>query len=61
MAPRLTGKGYPTAADGERRWSAPDRPTIVPACTCLPRFLGGPMAEGQMGEGHEVVMVVAPT
>jgi hypothetical protein len=23
-------------------------------------FLGGPMAEGQMGEGHEVVMVVAP-
>ena len=22
-------------------------------------FLGGPMAEGQMGEGHEVVMVVA--
>ncbi len=23
-------------------------------------FLGGPMAEGRMGEGHEVVMVVAP-
>jgi Domain of Unknown Function (DUF1543) len=22
-------------------------------------FLGGPMAEGRMGEGHEVVMVVA--
>ena len=24
-------------------------------------FLGGPLAEGRMGEGHEVVMVVAET
>jgi hypothetical protein len=23
-------------------------------------FLGGPLAEGRMGEGHEVVLVVAP-
>jgi hypothetical protein len=23
-------------------------------------FLGGPLAEGRMGEGHEVVFVVAP-
>ncbi len=32
---------------------------IVPRMHLYAAFLGGPMSEGRMGEGHEVVMVVA--